>query len=371
MQVALIHDWLTGMRGGEKCLEVFCELFPQATLFTLLHKRGALSPVIERMKIRTSFVQRFPRAETWYRNYLPFFPAAIEAFDLQEFDLVLSSSHCVAKGIVPAPNAVHICYCHTPMRYIWDVYHHYFSPQRIGSLARLTLPYVANYLRTWDVTSAQRVDYFIANSKHVQRRIRRYYRREAEVIHPPVDCSQFPLADGDDGYFLMVSALAPYKRVDLAVEAFNRLGERLIIVGDGPQLKALQKIAGRNIEFMRWQNEVELARSYARCRALIFPGEEDFGIVPLEAQACGKPVIAYAAGGALETVKNVSSENKIGTGIFFDQPTPESLIDAVHRLKPLEFDAQQIRAHALQFDRAIFKDKIKRFIAETYEKHQT
>jgi len=371
MQVALIQDWLTGMRGGEKCLEVFCELFPEATLFTLLHKRGALSPTIERMKIRTSFVQRFPKAEAWYRNYLPFFPAAIEEFDLREFDLVLSSSHCVAKGIIPAPNALHLCYCHTPMRYIWDVYHHYFGREQVGALARLALPYFANYLRLWDVASSQRVDHFIANSQHVQRRIRRYYRREAEVIHPPVDTAQFPLAEGHDGYYLIVSALVPYKRVDLAVEAFNRLGERLVIIGDGPGLKALQKIARQNIEFIGWQDQIALVSYYTRCRALIFPGEEDFGIVPLEAQACGKPVIAYASGGALETVKGPRLEESICTGVFFDQPTPESLIDAVHRLAAIDFDPRQIRRHALQFDREIFKAKIKRFVTEKYEQHQT
>jgi glycosyltransferase involved in cell wall biosynthesis len=371
MRVALIHDWLTGMRGGEKCLEIFCELFSEATLFTLLHKRGSLAPAIESMNIRTSFVRRFPKAETWYRNYLPFFPAAIEDFDLREFDLVLSSSHCVAKGIIPAPKALHICYCHTPMRYMWDAYQHYFGPEQVGALAHLVLPYFANYLRMWDAASSQRVDYFIANSKHVQRRIWRYYRREAEVIHPPVDTAQFSLAETHEGYFLIVSALVPYKRIDLAVAAFNRLDEKLIIIGDGPRLKALQKLANKNIEFIGWQNQAELVRHYKRCRALVFPGEEDFGIVPLEAQACGKPVIAYAAGGALETVKGSDSEDGICTGVFFSQPTPESLIDAVQRLNLLKFEAQKIRAHALQFDREIFKDKIKRFIAEKYEKHQT
>jgi glycosyltransferase involved in cell wall biosynthesis len=359
------------MRGGEKCLEVFCELFPTATLFTLLHKRGAASPTIENMTIRTSFVQHFPWAETRYRHYLPFFPAAIEQFNLHEFDVVLSSSHCVAKGIIPAPHALHICYCHTPMRYVWDVYHHYFGPEQVGPMARLVIPYFANYLRMWDVASSQRVDYFIANSKHVQRRIWRYYRREAEVIHPPVDIAQFPLTESHDDYFLIVSALVPYKRIDLAVDAFNRLGERLVIVGTGPLQKTLQKIAKKNIEFVGWQDHATLVRYYAGCRALVFPGEEDFGIVPVEAQACGKPVIAYAAGGALETVKGPDSPDGTYTGILFDEPTPQSLIEAIHRLKSLAFNPQKIRDHALQFDREIFKTKIQFFIKDKYERHQT
>jgi len=366
MQVALVHDWLTGMRGGEKCLEVFCELFPEATLFTLVHRRGSVSSSIERMRIRTSFVQHLPWAETRYRNYLPLFPTAIEEFDLRGFELVLSSSHCVAKGVIPPPNALHICYCHTPMRYVWDVYHDYFGQGRSGPITRWMIPFFANYLRMWDVASAARVDYFIANSQHVRRRIWRYYRREAEVIYPPVDTQRFTLAEGDDGYFLIVSALVPYKRIELAVEAFNRLGERLVIVGDGPRRKALEKLAKKNIAFVGWQEPEKLVRYYAGCRALIFPGEEDFGIVPVEAQACGKPVIAYAVGGARETVKNAGSPEDFATGLLFEEATPESLIDAMGRLESVAFEPKKIREHALQFDREVFKIKIKHFIEDKF-----
>jgi len=369
MRVALIHDWLTGMRGGEKCLEVFCELFPGADLFTLVHKRGSVSQTIERMTIHTSFVQRLPRSASRYRKYLPFFPTAIEQFDLREFDLVLSSSHCAAKGIIPRPGALHVCYCHTPMRYVWDVYHDYFGPEQRGIIARRLIPFFANYLRTWDVAASHRVDDFIANSEHVRQRIRRYYRRDAEVIYPPVDTAQFPLTVGDDGYFLIVSALVPYKRIELAIEAFNRLDDRLVVVGEGPRRAALQKMAKKNIEFVGWQKQDDLVRYYARCRALVFPGIEDFGIVPVEAQACGKPVIAFAAGGALETVKGPDTPDKISTGILFDNPRPEGLIEAVDRFKSFEFDPQKIQQHARQFDREIFKIKIKRFIGKKYAEH--
>jgi glycosyltransferase involved in cell wall biosynthesis len=256
------------------------------------------------------------------------------------------------------------------MRYVWDVYHDYFGPEQRGIIARLLIPFFANYLRTWDVTASQRVDDFIANSEHVRRRIWRYYRRDAEVIHPPVDTAQFPLADGDDGYFLIVSALVPYKRIELAIEAFNRLDDRLIIVGEGPRRAALEKMAKKNIEFLGWQKQDDLIRYYAGCRALVFPGIEDFGIVPVEAQACGKPVIAFAAGGVLETVKGPDSPDKISTGILFDHAQPESLIEAVHRFKTVEFDSKKIRQHARQFDREIFKAKIKRFIEKKYAEHQ-
>ena len=275
MKVALVHDWLTGMRGGEKCLEILCELYPDADLYTLIHVKGHLSEAIERMKIKTSFLQRFPMASKYYRYYLPLFPSAIERFDLREYDLVLSTSHCVAKGIISMPESLHISYCFTPMRYIWDMYFEYFKESRLGFEKMLT-PFVSNYLRTWDVTSSQRVDFFIAISNHVQGRIKKFYRRESTVIYPPVDCDFYhpvPSPEGRGDYFLMVTALAPYKRVDLAIEAFNRLGRPLLIVGDGQETGGLKKKAKKNIEFLGWQDGPSIRDYYRGCRHLSFPGK--------------------------------------------------------------------------------------------------
>ncbi len=258
MRVALVHDWLTGMRGGEKCLEVLCELYPDADLFTLLHDKGSVSAVIEQRKIRTSFLQHLPFSSTKYRSYLPLFPRAIESFDLRDYDLILSSSHCVAKGAVPRRDALHVCYCHTPMRYVWEMYNEYFGRGHAGLLTRMVMPSVARYLRIWDVRTSSRVHYFIANSENVRQRIRRHYNRDAEVIYPPVEVSKFPLSNEDGGYFLVVSALAPYKRIDVAIEAFNRLGKHLVIVGRGPEEKKLKAIARPNVEFTGWVKDEKL-----------------------------------------------------------------------------------------------------------------
>jgi len=361
MRVALVHDWLTGMRGGEKVLEVLCELYPDATLFTLLHNVGAMSPTIERMKIQTSFVDKLPFKSKKYRNYLPIFPRAIESFDFSEYDFIFSTSHCVAKGARPSPTALHLCYCHTPMRYVWDMYDQYFGKGRAGLPTRLAMSYFAPRLRRWDVSTSSRVHHYIANSHHVARRIENTYRRSADVIHAPVDTSLFQLSRRDEGYYLIVSALVPYKRVDLAIAAFNSLGERLIVVGTGPERETLKRQSGASIEFLSWQSDDQLADLYGGCRALIFPGVEDFGIVPLEAMACGKPVIAYREGGALETVLD-RDENP--TGVFFSQQTPESLIDAVHRLQSLSLNPPAIRRHAETFDRRFFKQRIQNYVGE-------
>ena len=318
MKIALVHDWLTGMRGGEKVLEVLCELYPDASLYTLLHNRGTVSSLIEQREIHTSFIDRLPLKTKSYRNYLPLFPRAIESFDFSQYDLLLSSSHAVAKGARPAPGAVHICYCHTPMRYVWELYDDYFVPGRAGLLTRAVMSVVAPRLRRWDVDSSERVHYFISNSRNVAQRISRYYHRTSDVVHPPVNLDQFTLSEGDDGYFLIVSALVPYKRVDLALHVFNESGEKLLIVGTGPERSRLQALARRNIEFLGWQSDVDLARLYARCRALIFPGVEDFGIVPLEARASGKPVIAFGEGGALGP-RFRGDERKISASTPMDQ----------------------------------------------------
>jgi glycosyltransferase involved in cell wall biosynthesis len=348
------------MRGGEKVLEVLCELFPDATLLTLLHNRGSVSPTIERMKIHTSFVQHLPLKTTTYRNYLPLFPAAIGSMTFDEYDLVLSSSHCVAKGARARPDALHICYCHTPMRYVWDMYDDYFGKGKTGWPTRTAMRLVRPYLRRWDVRTSGRVDHYIANSNFVAERIRRTYGRTSEVMHPPVETGRFSPSERDDGYFLVVGALVPYKRADLAVRAFSRLSHRLVVVGSGPEEHKLKAAATKNVEFLGWQSDDDVAKLYAGCRAVVFPGVEDFGIVPLEAMASGKPVIAYARGGALETVVADGAEP---TGVFFHEQTAEAVLAAVQQFQPERFVPSILRRHAQRFDRAVFKQRITDFIA--------
>ena len=357
MKVALIHDWLTGMRGGERCLEVFCELFPEADLFTLIHRKASTSLTIERMSIKTSFLQHIPGIFSHYRNYLPLFPKAIESFDLSGYELVLSSSHCVAKGVRVSEKALHICYCYTPMRYAWLFFQEYFGTKSF--LKKKLIELMLNRMRKWDIRACERVDLFVAISDNIRQRIKKYYNREAEVIYPPVDVSRFKVSAQQGDFYLIVCALVPYKKIDIAIEAFNISGKRLVIIGTGSSQSGLKKIAGNNIEFLGWVDDVKLADYYAKCRALIFPGEEDFGIVLVEAQACGKPVIAYGKGGALETVTNQ-------TGIFFFEQTPQALFDAVMKFEKIKdsFNQEVIRNNALRFDREIFKTKIKHFIEE-------
>lgn len=365
LKVALIHDWLTGMRGGEKCLEVLCSFFPQAMLFTIYHKKGAMSPIIENMKIRTSWIANLPFATPHFRTYLPLFPAAIESFDLSEFSLVVSTSHCIAKGVIPSPEALHISYIHTPMRYIWEMYPYYLGSSN-NPLKRLLGPIIASKLRTWDVASSDRVDEFIANSENVRKRIKRYYRREATVIYPPVDNDFYHPTTNPQNYYLIVTALVPYKAVNIAVEAFNRSGDRLVIVGDGPEENKLKRQAKSNIEFLPWQSGENLRELYSGCQALIFPGEEDFGIVPLEAQACGRPVIAYGRGGVLETIRPIGQEKP--TGIFFNDQAPASLIEAMKTFRQTEFDPENCRNQALKFDKSIYIEKMSNFINDQIEK---
>jgi glycosyltransferase involved in cell wall biosynthesis len=364
-RVALVHDWLTGMRGGERCLEVFCELFPEADLFTLLHVPGSVSPVIERHRIVTSFIDRLPGAAGRYRHYLPLFPAAAERFDLRGYDLVLSSSHCVAKGVRPGPGARHVCYCFTPMRYIWDLYEDYFG--RAGLATRAVMRPLAAALRRWDRRSSARVDDFVAISRHIADRIRRCYARHADVIHPPVDVQRFELADEVAGeHYLVVSALVPYKRLDLAVEAANRLRRRLVIVGTGPEERRLRSLAGDTVEFLGWRGDAEIAGLYRRAHALLFPGVEDFGITPLEAMAAGRPVIAFAAGGALETVVGLDVPDAPPTGVFFDEQTVESIAAAMLRFEAARerFVPKALRSRAEAFARPRFKERVKAYLRD-------
>jgi len=342
------------MRGGEKCVEAMCEVFPQADVYALLHIPGRVSPTIDRALVRTSFVQRLPGAATHYRRYLPLFPFAVRGFDLAEYDMVISSNHCVAKGVRTSPRTLHICYCYTPMRYIWGMYDEYFGKGRAGLLMRGAMRIFAGPLRRWDIATAANPHYFVAISENVRRRIMEIYRREADMIYPPVETSRFVLSGNNDGYYLIVSALVPYKAVDLAIEAFNRTGDRLVIVGEGPDRARLEKLAGPGITFKGWQPE--LAGYYAGCAALVFPGEEDFGIVPLEAMASGKPVLAYGAGGALETVIDTPV---LRTGKFFREQTVDALLEGLAALKETHFDPGALRRHALTFDRELYKKRMK------------
>ncbi|MEA1928340.1 MAG: glycosyltransferase [Candidatus Auribacterota bacterium] len=357
LKVALVHDWLNGMRGGEKVLEALCELYPEAEIFTLLLEPDKISPRIKRMTIHTSFIQHLPLSRKHYRNYLPLFPRAIERFDLSGFDLVISTSHAVAKGCKPPPDAVSVCYCFTPMRYIWFLYREYFGN---NYLKRLLLSPFFSYLRRWDVRSSQRVGKFLAISNVVAQRIRQIYNREAEIIFPPVDTEFFRPGGKPGDYFLIVSALVPYKKLELAVRAFGKLDLPLRVIGSGPLADRLKKMAEDNIHFTGWQSDENLLRQYRGCRALIFPGVEDFGIVPLEAQACGRPVIGLGKGGLTETIIPLTEDGEESpTGIFFPEQTEESLIEGVKRFIKNEekFDPTVIRAHAKKFDQKIFKAK--------------
>ncbi|MGM0568871.1 MAG: glycosyltransferase, partial [Elusimicrobiota bacterium] len=294
---ALVHDWLTGMRGGEKVLQQICLLYPDSPLYTLIHEPGELSKIIENRPVYKSLLQYLPLGKRFYRYYLPLLPLLVKSLDTQKHDFVISTSHCVAKNVKAAKGGVHICYCHTPMRYIWDMFDSYFSFRKsppVYLFMKLFLP----YLRYMDVKTAANVDYFIANSGTTAQRIKKHYKREARVIYPPVDTDTYTPANiKKENFYLIVSSLVPYKKVDLAVEAFNKSGRKLRVIGSGPQEEYLKKKAGGNISFYGWLGEEEIKDNYRKCRGLVFPGKEDFGIVPVEAMACGSPVIAYGKGG--------------------------------------------------------------------------
>ena len=342
------------MRGGEKVLEALCERFPDAPIYTIVHRRGSVSHAIESHPIHTSFVQRLPGGVGSYQRYLPILPAAIERFDLRGYDLVLSTSHCVAKGVRVHPGSAHLCYCHTPMRYVWPAYDEYFGDGRLGVPGSWVMPLLATWLRTWDVASCTRVDSFAANSANVAARIRRWYGRQARVIYPWVDTERFSPSSEDrrGGYDLILSALVPYKRIDTALEAYRGRRRELVVAGTGVDRDRLLRLAPPNVRFVGWLAPEETVRLMQGCRILIFPGEEDFGIVPVEAMACGKPVVALRRGGALETVREGV------TGLFFDRPTPAALRDALDRAEGIPWDGAAIRAHALQFGRARFEREV-------------
>jgi len=358
MKTAIVVDWLTQMGGAERVVLAIKELFPEAPIYTTVYNPETVDKVFHSMDIRPSFIQKLPGARQSYQKYLPLMPTAVEQFDLSEFDLVISSSSSVAKGVVTRADTVHICYCHTPMRYAWDFYHEYLNGPDVGKLKRKLIPWLINYIRMWDRLTADRVDHFIANSHNVARRIKKHYRREATVIHPPVDVSFFTPVNEHEDFFLVVSRLVPYKRVDLAIKACNELQLPLRVIGVGPEFDRLKALAGPTVQMMGRLSEEDIKWHYARCRAFLFPGEEDFGITPLEAQASGRPVIAFGKGGALETV----AANE--TGIFFEEQTVDSLVNAIINFKDDNFDRQAIRRHAESFDVIKFKERIKAFIRE-------
>ena len=363
LRVALIHDWLTGMRGGEKALEVFCEMFPAADLFTLVHLPGTTSPVIERRTVKRSAIQWLPFAGRLYRQYLPLFPIAVEQFDLDGYDLVISTSHCAAKSVVVTGRARHLCYCLTPMRYAWDQFDAYFGPDRVGKLGNLTLRPVLAGLARWDRATEGRVHRYLAISQYVARRIALYYNRQSTLVYPPVDTEFYtpPPAAPDhlQPRFLVVSALVPYKRVDLAMMAARHAGVGLTVVGNGPERANLERLTGDGIELVGWLEDEEIRDLYRSTVATILPGEEDFGIVPVEAQACGRPVIALGRGGALDTV--IDGE----TGVLFGDTTVESLAAGLTRAAAIPWDAQRIRRHAEKFSRTRFVNEIQHIVEDT------
>ena len=367
MKIALVCDWLTGMRGGERCLEAICELYPDADIFTLVYLPGSVSGTIESHKIQTSYIQRLPGNIKNFRRYLPLFPHAIQKFDLSGYDCVLSFSHCVAKG-VKVPNGIpHICYCHTPMRYAWHMRDEYLGAYK--GLKKFVVGAMLDYLKNWDRRTSAGVTHFIANSKNVQNHIKHAYNRDSTVIYPPVDHERFTISGEDGGYYLVVSALVPYKRVDLAVSAFKGINQKLLIAGNGSESDHLKEMASKNVSFIDSASDNEIAEYMKKSKALIFPGEEDFGIVLLEAQACGKPVIAFGKGGALETViglgHNQNQTEKIkATGIFFYEQSPEALRKSILLFEEMRdhFDAQKCRDNAIRFIRSVYQRSMGKYI---------
>lgn len=361
MKVALVHDWLTNFGGAERVLQSFHRVFPQAPVYTVFYDQSRLPESFKDLDVRTSFLQKLPFARKKHQWFLQFMPMAVEQFNLSEYDLVLSSSTCCAKGIITGANTCHICYCNTPMRYAWDFYHEYIDKK--GPLMRGYIAWQMNRIRQWDRTSADRVDYFLANSRNVARRVKKHYHRDSHIIYPPVDTNYYRPYGNERNFFLCGGRLVGYKRIDLAVEAFSRLKLPLWVAGDGEEYKKLKTMAGSCVKFLGKVKDSELRSLYQQCRAFIFPGEEDFGIMPVEAQACGRPVIAFGRGGALETV--VEGQ----TGIFFQEQSVDSLVEAVKRFITVEadFSPEVITANAKRFAKERFEMEIKEFVTTKYK----
>jgi len=360
-KVAIVHDWLPLVGGAERVLEQLLEIYPNAEIFTLfdfVSREDA--PFLIGRKIHTSNLQKFPRVHNYYRNLLPLLPYAIEQFDLRHFDLIVSSSSAVAKGVITSPDQLHVCYCHSPMRYAWDLQAHYLKHTGLSSGLRSTfIRYVLYKMRIWDVVSSNRVDSFIANSSYISERIKKTYRRESTVINPPVNIDRFKLESNKEDFYLAASRQVPYKRIDLIVEAFKQQPDkRLVVIGDGPEHKKIKALAGSNVQILGYQSDAVMVDYMRRAKAFVFAAQEDFGILPVEAQACGTPVIAYGRGGARETVVDKR------TGLLFEEQTVESLIGAIERFERLqgEFNSASIQRHAASFSNARFRREIQNHI---------
>ncbi len=364
MRVALIHDHLAQDGGAEKTLKVLAEIFPDAPIYTLLCDQKNIDKYYPKRTIETSIIQKLPGGVKHYQWYMPFMPMAVEFFDLRHFDLVISDTSSFAKGVITNEHTLHICYCHTPTRYLWSDTHQYISELKYNKYFKKLISLVLNYIRIWDKLAADRVDVYIANSQFVAKRIKKYYKRKAEVIYPPVEVNKFKIAAAPSDYFLIGGRLSPYKRVDIVIEAFLELGLKLKIFGDGIDLERLKKIAHNNpnIEFLGRVDDLTKAELFSNCQAFLYPQEEDFGITAIEAMAAGRPVIAYRSGGATESViEDV-------TGVFFNEQTKDSVVLGVKNFTKQHFDPQRIQEHAQQFSEANFKRKIKEFIDEAYGK---
>lgn len=364
MKVALVHDYLNQYGGAEKVLEVFAEIFPDAPIYTLVYDPALVNKIFPGKEIRASFLQKIPFAKSYHRIFPPLMPFAVEKFDLSQYDLVLSDSAAFSKGVITRPETLHVCYCHTPIRYAWDDSHKYIREFNMPFLVKPLVHVFMNYLRLWDREASFRVDKFMCNSDFVAKRIGKYYKTKATVIYPPINTEEFFPGEKTKDYFLMVGRLLVYKRFDLAIDAFNELGLPLKIVGTGPEFGKLKKRANWNIEFLGDVDNQKLREYYQSCRALIFPQEEDFGIVAVEAMACGRPVIAYRGGGAMESIKEGE------TGLFFNEQKIDSLIEAVKKFELEKFDSGKIRIHAEQFNKKNFIKKINEFIEKEYNDHR-
>jgi glycosyltransferase involved in cell wall biosynthesis len=363
-RVVLVHDWLTGMRGGEKCLEVLCRRWPDAVLYTLLHRPGSVSETIERLGPRTSILQLLPHVHRYYRYLLPLMPAAVSAWHLPSCDLVVSFSHCVAKAVRPPRDVPHVCYCFTPMRYLYHMQEQYFGPERVRGLKARLLDALLSRLRDWDRRTADRVTHFVAISETVRQRIAECYGRDSIVIYPPVDTDFYtPAPVMREDYYLALSAFAPYKRFDLALEACRQLRRQLVVIGTGQDEARLRTMAGPTVHFLGWQSDEAIRDHLRRCRALLFPGEEDFGIVPLEAQACGTPVIAYGRGGATETVIPTGGRGE-PTGVWFPEQTVESLMEALMTFEKRrgDFNPAVARRQAQRFNGHRFREELSTYL---------
>lgn len=364
MRIALIHDHLAQDGGAEKVLKAISDIYPDAPIYTLLCEKKQVDKYFKDKKIETSVIQKLPGGVKHYQWYMPFMPMAVEFFDLRGFDVVISDASAFAKGVITSPDTLHICYCHTPTRYIWDYTHQYINELNYNKYFKKIISLVLNYIRMWDRLAADRVDVFIANSKTVQKRIKKYYKKDSVVIYPPVDLDKFEISNQIGDYFLIGGRLAPYKRVDMVIEAFKKLDLKLKVFGSGVDLERLKKIAGKNtkIEFLGRITEEEKADLYKNAQAFINPQEEDFGITVIESLSSGRPVIAYAKGGATETI----IEGK--TGIFFNKQTPESLVEAVKKFQATEFDPAEVRNSAIAFSLENFKSNIRKFVEEEFTK---